>query len=166
MLELSIALVVMTVAIGMLSGTLTSTSRVAPLQRESALAALAARSQLEMMRAEPFGELFARYNDTGDDDPSGPDTAPGSLFRVLGLRSPDGVDGFVGRIRFPGDGVELREDVVRIELGMPRDLTGNGTIAAVDVANDYTLLPVEIELRWESLSGVRSMRLHTMFISP
>lgn len=165
-LELTIALVVMTIAVGMLSGTLSSTSRVAPLQRESALAAMAARSQLEAMRSQPFQDLFALYNDLEDDDPDGVGTAPGSGFRVAGLRSPDGPQGFVGWVRFPGDGSTLREDVEWVQLGMPRDLNRDDVIGAVDVAGNYFLLPVEVHMRWESMAGVRELRLHTMFISP
>jgi len=165
-LELTIALVVMTIAVGMLSGTMSSTSRVAPLQRESALAAMAARSQLEAMRAQPFRELFALYNDVAADDPGGAGTAPGSGFRVAGLRSPDGPQGFVGEVRFPGDGATLREDVEWVQLGMPRDLNRDDVVGDLDVSGSYFLLPVEVHMRWESMAGVRELRLHTMFISP
>jgi type II secretory pathway pseudopilin PulG len=166
MVELLIVLVVMTIAVGMLSGTLTSTSRIAPLQRENALAVLAARSQFETMRAQPFALLFALYNDAAADDPSGPGTAPGPGFAVPGLTPPDGEGAFVGRVVFPGDGTALREDADMPLLGMPRDLDGDGAIGATNVAGSYRILPVELHLRWQSSSGPRELRLHTMFVSP
>lgn len=165
LIELMIVLVVMTIAVGMLSGTLTSTSRVAPLQRENALAALAARSQFETMRSQSFSQLFALYNSDATDDPDGVGTAPGAGFAVAGLSPPDGEE-FVGRVVFPGDGNDLKENVDMPLLGMPRDLDGDGAIGEADVSGSYRILPVEVHMRWKSLAGPREMRLHTMFISP
>jgi hypothetical protein len=164
MVELLIVLVVLTISVGMLTSTVTSTSHVAPLQRENALASEAARTVFETMRMQPFEQLFALYNEDPDDDPDGSGTAPGPWIDVPGLVPADVAAPAVGRLRFPTRDGELREDIEDVLLGMPRDLTGNGEVGDRDVSTNYLILPVEIELEWQSTVGPRSLRLHTMFI--
>lgn len=166
LVELLIVLVVLTISVGMLTSTVTSTSHVAPLQRENALASEAARTVFETMRTQPFEQLFALYNEDPSDDPDGPGSAPGPWIQVQGLIPADVAAPAVGRIRFPTIDGQLRQDVEDVLLGMPRDLTGNGEVNDQNVADRYIILPVEIELEWQSTVGPRSLRLHTMFIAP
>lgn len=157
LLELVIALSVMLVAFG---GVTMATLRAGTQKREASQTLAATEAALEVigeLKRTPLDEVFARFNENGDDDPDGPGTAPGSGFEVQGLRAPDGVGERVGIIEFPGDGMTLLESDVDVRLGMPRDLNGDGD--AVDSVTDYELLPVRIRVRWSSPSGQREIAL-------
>lgn len=162
LVELVVVLAIMTVAMAMFAQTIASSARLDPVAVESATAAEAARSTLEKMRNHPFAERFALYNDDPDDDPGGPGSAPGSRFNVPGLM-PLAVDGFVGQIIFPTFKNQLREDVDDDNLGMPRDLSGDGVIDAADHAQDCLILPVKIRLDWTSKTGSGGKRTFSMF---
>ena len=174
MLELTVAMVIATVAVSIFSGTVVATARQRGIHRERAIAADAARSMLEIMRNQPFSEIYARFNENPDDDPAGPGTAPRHRFVVEGLTPEPGVfDGMAGQIEFPTVDVsafaaieawELREDVVNRSLGMPRDLNGDLLIDSLDHADDYRLLPVSVRVRWNGAGGVTEIRKHTMLI--
>ncbi|HKX46829.1 MAG TPA: type II secretion system protein [Planctomycetota bacterium] len=167
LVELMVVLVILSLAVGMLSGTMASTTRLAPVQREEALASEAARFQLETLRLVAVADLYALYNAAPGDDPGGAGTAPGSHFDVAGLTAqPGDPDGRVGRLRFPGDGVELREDGEDVFLGLPRDLDGDGAVDDGDHADDYRILPVEVLLEWQGVRGPRTLRFHCQFSSP
>jgi hypothetical protein len=82
---------------------------------------------------------------------------------VKGLQVPDGdAIGSVGEIVFPTIGTQLREDVVDPELGMPRDLNGDGIIDSADHAGDYKLLPVLLRLHWKGVGVKRSVVVRTL----
>ena len=53
-----------------------------------------AMNRIEQMHAVPFDDLYALFNQSGDDDPGGVGTAPGAHFDVPGLSArandPDG----------------------------------------------------------------------------
>ena len=134
MLEVMLVMVVMTLAVSMLAGTITSTAKMGTLQLENAIATEAARERLEFMRIQDFDELFARFNEDPADDPGGAGTAPGANFDVLGLspRETD-LDNLCGQIRFPVRSGELREDLVDAKLGMPRDLDMDGAVTSNNV---------------------------------
>jgi prepilin-type N-terminal cleavage/methylation domain-containing protein len=166
LVELTVVMVVLTLAIAMFSSTLASTAARTPLAREQTAAAEAARRQLEILRSEPFGEVFARFNAEAADDPDGPGTAPGPGFAVRGLRAmPDDADGLVGELLFPAIGAALREDLPSELFGTPRDLDGDTLIDDVDHAGDYIVLPVLVRVRWESAGGAeRVFEMSTMFV--
>jgi len=135
-------------------------------QREMSLASEAARQMVEVLQAEDFADVFARYNDDPSDDPGGTGTAPGSSIAVPELAAAPG-NVAVGRITFPSrvnqvGGVELREDVTDTVLGMPRDLNGDGTVDSEDHADDYALLPVRIEFEWVGQGGQASLEIKTL----
>jgi hypothetical protein len=131
--------------------------------RETALASRAAQSTIEELKGTAFDEVFARYNATAADDPA-LGASPGDDFSVAGLSvQPDDADGLAGSIEFPGTGTTLREDVDDTELGMPRDLNGDGLPPdANDHAGDYRVLPVRIVVRWSGQNGVRTLELVTV----
>jgi len=168
MLEMLMVVTVLTVAMSMLVRTLVSAAKLDPVLDENETAAEAARSQIESMRNHPFGEIFARYNDSILDDPGLPGSAPGSRFHVPGL-DPIVQGGFVGRVDFPVTGGQLREDVNDDSLTMPRDLNGDGVVDALDHSVDRILLPVKVTVEWKtagSVSGPGSRRklvFYTMF---
>jgi hypothetical protein len=157
------------VALVAISGVLGKSIDLNEVNRETARATDGLREMMEVLQGfEEFPRLYATYNAWPDDDPDGPDTAPGNGFAVPGLSPVAGdEDGLVGEIVFPtfeGDfGPELREDVDDATLGMPRDLSGNGLVdIGVNYADDYRLLPVALRLRWEGASGERTMEIRTL----
>ena len=166
LVELTVVMVVLTLAIAMFSSTLASTAARTPLAREQSAAAEAARRQLEILRSEPYGEVFARFNAEPADDPDGPGSAPGSGFAVRGLQAmPDDADGLVGELLFPAAGTALREDLQSELFGTPRDLNGDTLIDDVDHAGDYIVLPVLVRVRWASAGGAeRVFEMSTMFV--
>src|ERR1700752_2501349 len=152
-IELTVTMVILLVALLIFSSTISGIARQRAAQRESALAQAAARNALESLRAEAFGEVFARYNADPADDPDGAGTAPGNRFAIAGLDAlSDDVADLEGEIRFPtlddAGLVQLRQDVENRKLGMPRDLSGDNIVDQSDHKGDYFILPVEIRVRW------------------
>jgi len=163
--ELALVMAVLLSALLIFSSTISGVARQRAVNRESSLAMEAARNELEILRSEDFSALFALFNDDPTDDPNGAGTAPGHRFVVKDLDAAPGLpDGLAGEIWFPSsvdpvNGLELREDVVDHNLGMPRDLSGDGVIDAQDHAASYFILPVRIRVRWKGKSGVRQYEL-------
>lgn len=165
--EVLITLAILLVALRITVQTLASVNQLSPTNRETAIATQGAQNLLEELRAAPFQTLFVRYNDRPDDDPGVPGTAPGASFDVPGLQPrPGDPDGRVGRIEFPAIAGELREDADDRDLGMPRDLNGDGAEDGADHASDYTILPVRVWIEWSGRSGDRAVQMHTAFVSP
>ena len=164
LLELMLAMVVLTLAVGMLATSMGSLGSIGSQQSERAEASEAARTVLERMRNVPFDDIFATYNADPADDPDGEGTAPGCHFSAGDLEAWEGdEDGFVGYIYFPGNGLELREDTTHEMLGLPRDLDLDGAIESVDVSADYRILPVEVRVEWTSRGARREYRVWTQF---
>lgn len=159
LIELSVSMVVLVVAIGAGLGAISSFASLEESNRETVTAYLAARRQVEALQAAEFDTLFADFNTTGGDDPGGAGTSPGAGFTVPGLDVQDGdADGMVGRIVLPedpGDATVLREDLDDRGFGTPRDLSADGVADAVDHSTDYQLLPVRIRIEWRGASGNR-----------
>ena len=167
LVELCIVITVLAVAVGWLTRTVVSVGRLAPIQAETTRALNAARSQVEAIRATDFPLAFATFNASAADDPGGAGTAPGAGFAVEGLAPiPGDADGLVGRIEFPGDGTQLREDAVDVRLGMPRDLNADAVTDAADHALDYSYLPFRVVVEWNGVTGERSLTLHSAVASP
>ncbi|HUR27079.1 MAG TPA: type II secretion system protein [Planctomycetota bacterium] len=165
MLELMVVMAVLTMAVGMFSSTLISTTRHSRMKRELAIASEGARNAMELMRSQACSTLFATYNTIAGDDPGGPGTAPGQNFVVPGLEPRVGdADGCVGRILFPTIGGQLREDVVDLNLGMPRDLDGDVTVDGLSHNGDYILLPVRVRIEWKGVSGDVAFDLYNQFV--
>ncbi|MCP3920531.1 MAG: hypothetical protein GY711_33815 [bacterium] len=147
------------------SQSILSSIKLTDTDRESGIAMEAAREAIERLQAAPFGEVFARFNDTALDDPVG-SVSPGATFDVDGLERRDGTA--VGTISFPVTSAApgaLREDLQDPRLGTPRDLNGDNVIDAADHAVDYALVPVRVEVRWDGQSGPGRMGFRTMLAS-
>ncbi len=157
-----IALTVISVAVYMLSSTITATMMHSSARKKRTLSVEAAMNVLEHMRAVPFEELYLLYNDNTDDDPDGPGTAPGATFKVEGLRPREG-ETAVGFILMPSLEGKLRENLNIPELGLPRDLNGDLVIDALDHAEDYKVLPIQIRVEWTGSSGDGHLQMTSMF---
>lgn len=188
-IELLFVMTIVLVVMGIFARTLDGVSSIREVNRQSALAADAARSVLERMRNEDFWEVFPRYNQDQEDDPDGVGSAPGHRFAVEGLDpapdSPDGLHGEVilpafldvpavgvgglGGIKIGGGGVvglepdwQIREDIELSELGLPRDLNGDSIVDDLDHSGDYLVLPILIRVEWAGRSGKRTFEIHTI----
>lgn len=166
LVELLIAVVVLTVAVTGFSSSVLSSLVLNRLNRESDLAQQAARRMLEEIQGEEFEQVFACYNLQAGDY-AGAGTEMGVGFDVPGLDPlPGDADGLVGRIQFPtvdvGGAEELREDVVDAGLGMPRDLDGLNGVDAFDHAGYYELLPVRVLVEWNGVRGQRRIAMETV----
>ena len=170
LIELAMAMTILSVAFLMYASTSISVSRQREATRESSIAAAAAREVIENLRAEPLETVFASYNRDPADDPGLPGSAPGHRFPVEGLRPVPGMpDGMIGEVQLPAMEVaagvwELREDLFRPDLGMPRDLNGDSIIDSVDHKDDYTQLPVRVRLDWKGRYGLRSLKMDTFLV--
>ena len=163
LVEVMVALVILTMCVGMLTSTIASTSVQATVNRENAIAVEAARAAIEDMHNVPFEDVFALFNDVDADDPAGPGTAFGPHFDVFGLSAADhDPDGLVGQVILPGAEGVLTETEENELLGLPRDLNGNIQIDEGDRAGDYLVLPVVVRLRWRGSAGVRQFEMATM----
>lgn len=163
MVELMVALSILTVCGYLLSSTITATMAHRVAERETAAATRAIQNVFEDMRNEEFSELYALYNDDPNDDPGGAGTATGRDFAVEGLTPlPADADGFVGMVRLPSPDGVLREDAEDDELSLPRDLNGDAMIDEVDHAGDYIVLPVRVSVEWDGYAGPRRLEMFTM----
>ncbi len=167
LVELAIVSVILLVAIGGLSGAVISSRQLARVNEETATADSAARRMLEELHGVGFVDIFYAYNDDPDDDEGIPGSAPGTGFEVRGLTpQANDPDGLCGRIIFPSQevfGVEqLREDLDIPELGLPRDLNGDGDIDGEDHGGDYVMLPVTVRIEWTGVNGNRFVEFSTL----
>jgi type II secretory pathway pseudopilin PulG len=165
-IELAVGIAVLIVGVLGFAQTLVSIERTHLKTRQDSRATQAARAVLEAIESVPFNEAFRRYNLLATDDPGGTGTAPGGGFAVEGLTAPPGdADGLPGEVIFPTPNAspgQLREDVVLPELGMPRDLDGDGVIENTSVAGAYWVLPVIVRVRWVGPAGPGEVTLRTM----
>ncbi len=168
LVELSVVLAVLAIAASMYANLVLTVGRQRQVQRQTAVAAEAAGSMLEVLRSEPFADLHRLYGHGPEDDPDGPGSAPGPRFAVAGLRPlPDAPGATCGEILLPEIEVlaefwQLREDAEIPELGLPRDLNGDSMRDSANHSQDYALLPVRIRVDWMSVAGPRRFELHTI----
>lgn len=166
LLELCVAMSILAIALLAYAKTVAGTTVASRTSREAALANEAARLVVENMRAQPLANVFAMFNTIVADDPVGV-VSPGANFAVPGLWARRGdADGMPGEIRFPvtmvGGVPQLRENLVDAEFNMPEDLTGEGTIDAVNHAANYKMLPVIVLVRWRGAGGPGEVKYQTI----
>lgn len=169
LVEVMVTLVLLAVAMLGFSRSMVSTMVAADTDREVRLSTEASRAVFERLSGAAFEEVFALYNSDPNDDPDGPGTGPGVNFDVEGLDPlPADPDGSVGRVWLPVVEVagipQLREDVQMPELGMPRDLSGDGVIDDLDHSGDYVILPVRVELDWQGNGGPAEVEFHSVLM--
>lgn len=167
LIEVTIAILILTVAAYMLSSTIGASLTHTVTKREQATAVEAAMNAMETMRATPFIDLFQSFNEDPDDDPLGVGSAPGATFDVQGLDprlGPGGLPLPIGTITVPEVDGQLREDMQDAELGMPRDLNGDLRVDQLDHVGDFLVLPAIVRIEWQGRLGPRSFELATMFV--
>lgn len=165
MVELMIAIVVMSVATFILSSTVTASVTHSIVQTEKTRAVEAAMNKIEEIRALPQEDIFALYNGDASDDPYGPGSGPGGTFDVYGLepqRDALGAPRPVGRVLLPGSGKTLDETATEPEFGLPRDLDGDLSIEPGNCADRYLVLPLIVRIEWQGKLGERSFEMATM----
>jgi prepilin-type N-terminal cleavage/methylation domain-containing protein len=164
LLEIAVAVAVLAIGLGSSVYALLGGMALQRSAAERTLALQAAESAIESLQAVEFEEAFVRFNGKPSDDPP-LGVSPGDSFAVPGLTAqPGDKDGLAGEILFPGDNDKLNEDVVDVELGMPRDLTLDDppVIDNKNHADDYRVLPVRVRVRWRGALGDRELVLGTI----
>ena len=144
-------------------GTMVYSLQLDATNHETLMASQAARRVLEQIRAEAIEDVLVLYDADGDDDPEGVDTAPGDTFAVTLLEQAVGGMGVAGEVVLPfdADGV-LRETADIPELGLPRDLNGDGLVTSEDRSGDLIALPVLVRVRWSGINGEREISYRTV----
>ncbi len=165
MVDLMVGVTVMVIGVLGTVGTLQTTSALNQSTHETTIAYQAARAMLEDLQAQPFENVFRRYNEDDTDDPVGAvEPNPGEAFQVAGLNIQAlDADGISGRLLFPVDefGV-MREDIDDPSFGMPRDLNGDGVIDGANRIDDHILLPVRVRVEWTGKTGDRFVEFSTI----
>jgi prepilin-type N-terminal cleavage/methylation domain-containing protein len=164
LLEIAVAVAVLAIGLGSSVYALLGGMALQRSAAERTLALQAAESTIEALQAVEFDEAFVRFNGTTADDPGG-GASPGDSFDVLGLTAQAGdADGRAGEILFPGDNVQLLENVNDVDLGMPRDLTLDKPpkIDGINHWDTYRVLPVRVRVRWRGALGDRELVLGTI----
>ena len=165
LLELMMAISVMTVGLLGFTQALITALRAQALAREQSVATDAARRQIEILRSGNFATVFSRFNASALDDPAGA-ASPGANFTVTGLNArSDDADGMPGEILFPVDVTQpetLREDIADARLGTPLDLDLDGVVDNADHGADFQILPVVVVVRWRSAAGGGQVQLETI----
>ncbi len=169
LVEVMIAIVLLCLAMLGFSRSIVSSMVASSTDREVRTAAEASRGALERLSGSDFSEVFKLYNGDPADDPDGAGSAPGSTFDVTNLDSLDGdPDGQVGEVLLPiieVDGTwQVREDLEWPQLGLPRDLSGDGVIDDQDHSLDYVLLPARVRIEWKGRGGPAHIQFHTVLM--
>ena len=146
-----VAMVILTVAIGGLAGSVAFGLRLHRTNRETALAEEAARQILANLRTVPFQDIFNTFSAAAD-------------IEVEGLNPrPDDPDGMVAQLIFPVDGAgNLSEQADIPALGCPRDLNGQDGIDGLAHNTDYIILPVMLRLEWRGAGGDATQVYHVV----
>ncbi len=157
MIELCIALSLLVIG---LASVVQATSRMHSLRkqnRERILAQNAIRSISERVHARSY--VLSKDPDTWAEelalslDPGG---FIGSTFEVQGLNE-DVDDPLIGSIRVFTD-ERLTDGNIGFQLGMPRDLNGDGDATDADVRPDGRVLPVLVTVHWRGETGTNTYR--------
>jgi len=162
MLEVSLALTILVVA---LVATSASNARINSLQRSNRDRHVAHNA------VQTISETVQAISRDGLDDTSGwanhliaalsNGGQLGNTFDVAGLAPVEG-DAHVGTITVVTDETQT-DALLGLELGMPRDLNGDGDATDTSAGTGARLLPVVVTLRWRSQSGVQRI-VHPFYV--
>ena len=166
LLEVTITMVLLTVAGGAVVSAIISNIMAGKVNRETALAHENCRRNMEQVQSIAFDDIFATFNADPADDPGGAGTGRGPTFVPAGMDpQTNDPDGIVGLIEFPtmtvGGVEQLREDLVDDALGMPRDLNLDGVIDSLDHSGDYEILPIRVRVDFAGVTGNRTYDIVT-----
>ncbi len=93
------------------------------------------------------GEILAAY---------GPDGSPGNELPITGLDPWEGSD-HIATVTIITDETTTDSEL-GCNLGMPRDLDGDGLASNSDVTNNASLLPAIVDVRWRHAGGAFEVR--------
>ena len=138
-----------------------ATSRMHSLRkhnRERAVAQNALRSVGERIHSRSFRISRQSPTSWADDllDIYGPGGTVGTTFDVRGINVNLG-EITTGTIQIVTDETATDEDL-GFQIGMPRDLNGDGDADDVDVSGDARILPVLLQIRWRGQSGTSTVQ--------
>ena len=139
LLEVLIGVIFAATALLGLGGAFISNQRAHETCLDQTLVTHAFRHVAETIRATPFEEAV-KYH--------------GHTFTIDELKAR-------GRVTMFFDETDSSEDAKK--LGFPRDLNGDGAATNVDVSASYTLIPIKIELEWDTIRGLETTSLYTFF---
>lgn len=150
MLETMIALFVAAVALMGLLSAISSIMRLTDSNHQQITAVNIARQKLSDLQNASFQTVFAAYGPSSDRNKSTVKDLEGGTCKYI----------------FPANSAgKLDETVVDAELGMPQDLNGDGDAADTDVSTSYKVLPVRVQITWDTPNGTREVKLNTMLIT-
>lgn len=157
LIELAIAISIF--MIGMVS-VVSATTRMHSLRRqnrERTLAQNAVRSMSERVQARSY-ELAADESTWSENLLAlyGPEGSAGETFDVEGL-DPSPGNATVGALSLIVDETQI-DAVLGLQLGLPRDLNGDGDALDTNVSADAVLLPCTVTLDWSSHTGEQTYR--------
>ncbi len=135
LVEVMAATVLMTVSLAGLGVVFVSSHRSQEMGIEQSVVAHAVRRTVEQMRGEAFADIATLYT--------------GYQFTLNEI----GGSGTVTVI--------VDETATVPELGLPRDLDGDGSASSYDVTASYVLLPVRVDVTWPASFGNRTRTLYT-----
>ena len=158
LMEVSLAIAIVVIALLAMSASTLKSHSLRRQNRERAVAQNAVRMMAEsiqslserLQREDPEGwaqDLVAALQDGG---------RIGAEFAVPELNRLAGADA-VGRVRVIVDET-TRDADLGAEIGMPRDLNGDGDAADADVTADARMLPVVVSAQWRGVSGTSFVR--------
>ena len=155
---LLLAFPALVVAAGGLAAVLTQGLALSAVSAETSDAQAFARRVIARVAELPAEQVFVACNGTAADDPDGMPDAPGPVLTLDGGEETGPV---TATLVFPvgDDPSVLREDVVIPELGMPRDLNGDGSIDSADHSKDYRILPLLVRVQWVGFHGARTVEV-------
>ncbi len=148
-----VAMLLMTVAVGGLAGSVAFGLKLHRTNQESAVAEQGARAILAQLRETDFDGIFAQYA-----------AAPDIEIEGLNPR-PDDPDGMVAKLLFPVDEanpLKLAENADLPALGCPRDLDGDGDTDSVGTTDNYIILPVTLRVEWRGTGGDMTQVYHVV----
>ena len=136
LVEVMAATVLMTVSLTGLGVVFVSSHRSHEMGIEQSVVSHGIRRTVEQMRGEAFADIATLYT--------------GYQFTLIEI----GGSGTVTVI--------VDETATVPELGLPRDLDGDGSASSSDVTASYALLPVRIDVTWPNSFGNQAQTLFTL----
>lgn len=168
LVDICISLVILAIAMGVLVGSVFSAMRISQANEATATANHALRGVLETLSARTIQDVFALCNAEAADDLPGEDPDDTLVLPVELMSDANGEPLSVSVTLPVEDGAPgvLREDLEMPELGLPRDLNGDGAIDAADHSGDCVVLPILLTLEWTGPSGTQKVQMATLLRNP
>jgi type IV pilus modification protein PilV len=139
LLEVMVALAVLTVGLLGFTSFFVVNARTHDYVSERTLAIHSLREVAETVRSSPFSAAAVNYN--------------GYTFTIGDIKAS-------GKVTMFTDETDNSFDAKN--LGLPRDLDGDGLASNKNILGGYYLLPIKIEVSWTNVEGPQSMTLYQM----